>query len=123
MFGQGQAKPLIYDAIRPIFKLYGKEDDFQWYENEDPGTHNYQLDNREHAYRFFEKYLNQPGPPDEIPSDPEIRSYKELAAGLPADNLTILDLARQMARNIQRTPPPAGQVRLRIPGLLQNAPS
>src|SRR5437667_11687230 len=26
-------KPLIYDGIRPFFKLYGKEDVFQWYEN------------------------------------------------------------------------------------------
>ena len=46
-------KPLIYDGVRPFFQLYDKENVFQWYENRDPGTHNYQLDNREHAYRFF----------------------------------------------------------------------
>ena len=32
-------KPLIYDGIRPFFRLYGKEDVFQWHENRDPGRH------------------------------------------------------------------------------------
>src|SRR5437879_494582 len=46
-------KPLIYDGVKPFFQLYGKEDVFEWYENRDPGTHNYQLNNRVPAYRFF----------------------------------------------------------------------
>jgi len=32
-------KPLVYDSVKPFFKLYGREDVFQWYENRDPGTH------------------------------------------------------------------------------------
>ena len=99
-------KPLIFDAIKPIFKLYGKEDILGWYENRDPGTHNYQLDNRVQAYRFFSKNFNLPVIEKEIPSDSEIKSYDELAVGLPKDNLTILGLARKLASSITRQPVP-----------------
>ena len=53
-------KPLVYDSVKPFFKLYGREDVFQWYENRDPGTHNYQLNNREPAYRFFSQQFGLP---------------------------------------------------------------
>jgi dienelactone hydrolase len=100
-------KPLIYDGIRPFFKLYGKEDVFQWYENRDPGTHNYQLDNREHAYRFFSQQFGMPIVEKEIPAGQEIKTYDELVVGLPKDNLTILDLARKMASATKRSPVPS----------------
>ena len=100
-------KPLIYDGIRPFFKLYGKEDVFQWHENRDPGTHNYQLDNREHAYRFFSQQFGIPTAEKEIPSGQEIKTYEELVVGLPKDNLTILDLARKIAGATRRAPIPS----------------
>lgn len=100
-------KPLIYDGIRPFFKLYGKEDVFQWYENRDPGTHNYQLDNRERAYRFFSQQFGMPIVEREIPAGQEIKTYDELVVGLPKDNLTILDLARKMAGATRRSPIPS----------------
>lgn len=100
-------KPLIYDGIRPFFKLYGKEDVFQWYENRDPGNHNYQLDNRERAYRFFSQQFGMPIVEREIPAGQEIKTYDELVVGLPKDNLTILDLARKMAGATRRSPIPS----------------
>lgn len=100
-------KPLIYDGIRPFFKLYGKDDVFQWYENRDPGTHNYQLDNREHAYRFFSQQFGMSIVEKEIPAGQEIKTYDELVVGLPKDNLTILDLARKMAGATRRSPIPS----------------
>jgi len=100
-------KPLLYDGIQPFFKLYGKEDDFEYYENRDPGTHNYQLLNREQAYRFFSKHFNLPPIESEIPSGPEIKTYDELVVGLPKDNLTILGLARQLAGEVTRVPIPS----------------
>ena len=100
-------KPLLYDGIRPFFRLYGKEDDFEYYENRDPGTHNYQLLNREQAYRFFSKHFNLPPMESEIPAGPEIKTYDELVVGLPKDNLTILGLARQLASEITRAPIPS----------------
>jgi dienelactone hydrolase len=100
-------KPYTFDAIRPIFRLYGKEDAFQWYENRDPGNHNYQLDNREHAYRFFSEQFNLPRIESEIPVGQEIKSYEELEVGLPEDNLTILGLARKLGGEITRPPVPS----------------
>jgi dienelactone hydrolase len=96
-------KPHIFDAIRPVYKLYGKEDALGWYVNTDPGTHNYQRDNREHAYNFFGKYLQTPLQEAEIFSDPEVRSYQELSVGLPSTNLTLLSLAQKLAAEIRRT--------------------
>ena len=40
-------KPHIFDGVRTFFSLYGAANKFLWYENVDPGTHNYQRDNRE----------------------------------------------------------------------------
>lgn len=100
-------KPLNYDAIRPFFKLYGKEDNFAWHENRDPGTHNYQLDNRLASYRFFSAHFHLPPMDDESGIAPQIKSYDQLVVGLPKDNLTILGLARELAKQIQREPAPA----------------
>jgi dienelactone hydrolase len=103
-FRAGIVKPLNYDAIRPIFKLYGKEDLLTWHENNDPGDHNYQLDNRMQAYSFFAKRFNVPMIQKEID---DLRSYEELVVGLPPDNLTILGFARKLARAINRPPIPS----------------
>jgi dienelactone hydrolase len=101
------AKPYIYDAIRPIYRLYGKEDLLQWHENRDPGDHNYQLDNRIAAYRFFSKYFGLQPVDGELPIDAEIKSYKELEVGLPQDNLTIVGLARKVAASNPVAPVPS----------------
>ncbi|NWG13827.1 MAG: acetylxylan esterase [Acidobacteria bacterium] len=124
-FRAPMARPYIYDAIRPIFALYGKEDALEWHENRDPGNHNYQLDNRLAAYRFFSRHFGLPPIENEIPVDAEIKSYEELEVGLPKDNLTILGLARKIAASNVIPPVPsdnagsreewlrAGQARLR----------
>ena len=59
-------KPYVYDAVKPFFKVYGKEDVFSWHENTDPSTHNYQLDNRLQAYRFFSKHFGLPAIEQEL---------------------------------------------------------
>src|SRR5579859_254760 len=95
-------KPYIFDDVKKFFKLYGKEEALEWHENTDPGTHNYQLDNRQQSYRFFTKVFDLPPLDREVAVDREINTYDELAAGLPKDNLTILGLAKERARAISR---------------------
>ena len=95
-------KPDIFDRVRPLFRLYGKEDNLAWHENTDPSDHNYQRDNRIQAYRFLARHFGLPVPETETPVDAEIKSYEELAVGLPKDNLTILGLARKLAAGIER---------------------
>jgi dienelactone hydrolase len=106
-FRAGLVKPGIYDDVRPFFKLYGKEDVFTWHENRDPGTHNYQLDNRLADYRFFSKQFGLPLIDNEDGVAAEIKSYEELRVGLPKDNLTILGLAHKLAGEITRDPIPS----------------
>ncbi len=100
-------KPDIYDAIKPFFRLYGREDVFAWHENTEPGTHNYQLDNRQQSYAFFTRHFNLREVEREIPVDAEIKSYDDLVVGLPKDNLTVLGLAKKLAGEIRRIPMPA----------------
>jgi len=95
-------KPELYDPVKPFFKLYGKEDCFYFHENSDPGTHNYQLDNRQQSYAFFGKHFGIPGIEQEILVDPEIRSCEELVVGLPNDNLTLLGTAKKLAAMSKR---------------------
>jgi dienelactone hydrolase len=100
-------KPDVYDSIKPFFSLFHREDAFAWHENLDPGTHNYQLDNRLQAYRFLSIHFGMPIIEHEIPVDGEIKSYEELMVGLPQDNLTILGLAKKMAQSNNRAPIPS----------------
>jgi dienelactone hydrolase len=95
-------KPLVFEGTKPFFRLYGKENDLQWHENRDPGTHNYQLDNRLSAYAFLSKQFNLPPIEDEVGVAPELKSYEELVVGIPNDNLTILGLAQTVGRQITR---------------------
>jgi len=105
-------KPYIYDQVLPFFKLYGAENAFHWHENVDPGTHNYQLDNRQTAYAFFAEQFHLPAVTKEIPSDSEIHSLQELSGKLPKDNLTLAGLARKLGNQITHTPiPPTGNQR------------
>lgn len=101
-------KPRIFDAIQPFFKLYGKQDSFTWHENRDPGNHNYQLDNRLADYRFFTREFGLAPIENEDGVPAQVKSYDELKTTLPADNLTILDLARKLGRQIEREPVPSG---------------
>jgi hypothetical protein len=99
-------KPDIYDAIKPFYALYGKEDSLQFHQDTQVSAHNYQRDNRQQAYRFLSKWFNLPDKPDEIPVEKYVKSYSELASGVPADNLTILGLARQFASKIHHASVP-----------------
>ena len=101
-------KPYVFDAVKPFFRLYGKEDVFQFHQNINISAHNYGSDNREQAYRFFNTYFHLQGENAEIPAGQDIKSYDALEVGLPKDNLTILGLARKMAAKLTRPVPPSG---------------
>jgi hypothetical protein len=96
----------LYDEIKPFYRLYGKEAAFAWHENIDPGTHNFLLDNRQKSYAFFTEHFRMPVVNTEIPVDDQIMTGEELAVGLPANNLTILGLARKIAAANKHSDPP-----------------
>jgi cephalosporin-C deacetylase-like acetyl esterase len=100
-------KPYNYYQNLPFFKLYNAENSLRWHQNIDPGTHNYQLDNRQQAYAFFAEQFHMPPVTSEIPSSSEIFTMQQLAGSLPKDNLTTVGLARKLASRINRGEIPA----------------
>ena len=101
-FRAGVVKQGVFFDIQPFFRLSNHEQNLQWHENYDPGTHNYQRDNREALYRFLNSAfnLNSSSVEDED-TDREVRNAEDLVVGLPQDNVTILGLARTLARSSQ----------------------
>jgi hypothetical protein len=99
--------------VLPVFRLFGQESQFEWHENTDPGTHNYEVDNRQQSYRFFSQHFGLPvKTPPEVSVEAQLRTPEQLTVGVPTNNLTILGLARKLAREIKRDAvPPDGQAR------------
>jgi hypothetical protein len=106
-FEAGYALPPLLEAAEPIFKLYGKEKSLHSHVNEEPGTHNYEKDNREAFYRmvgdhFFAGTASYDA--KEIPSDKEVKTKEELAVELPANNATFHSLAVALSKDLPREP-------------------
>jgi dienelactone hydrolase len=105
-FRAGVVKQGVYNDIKPFYALYGKSDNLEWYDNQDPGTHNYQIESRERSYAFFDRVFHLDVSSKEDPdTDKEVRSSSELVVGLPKDNLTILSLAQSFAKSIHHEVP------------------
>ena len=106
-FRAGVVKQGVYSDIQPFFALMGAPGNLEWYENENPGTHNYQIDSRQQSYRFFDRAFHlEAGDKEDADTDTELQSYADLAVGVPPANLTIVGLARQRAQSIHHDPPP-----------------
>lgn len=100
-FESGYALKPLLDAAGPIFKLYGKQDALRSHVNDDPGTHNYEVDNRQALYRMLGDFFH-PDDEDfdakEIPSGDEVKNADELHVELPADNQDFHTLAMELAK-------------------------
>ena len=104
-FAADHALPPLLDAARPIYRLFGKENDLRWHVNHVPGNHNFGRENREALYRavgdaFFpgdEKYVRQ-----EIPCESQIKKADELEVDLPAANEDFHTLALKLAAKLPR---------------------
>jgi dienelactone hydrolase len=106
-FRAGVVKQGVYSDIQPFFALMGAPGNLEWYENENPGTHNYQIDSRQQSYRFFDRAFHlEASDKEDADTDTELQSYADLAVGVPATNLTVVTLARQRAQLIHHDPPP-----------------
>jgi len=122
-FRAGMVKPVVEEPAQKVYGLFGKGALLVWHENRDPGTHNYQLDNREQAYRFFSRAFDLPPILTDSPeAASEVRGYDELVVGLPAGNSTILDLARRIAAGLVRAPAPPEAARARLRDVVRYRP-
>ncbi len=106
-FESGYAlKPLV-DAAQPIFQLFGKKDALRTHVNDDPGTHNYEQDNRQALYRMLGDFFfpgDKQFDPKEIPSADEVKSKEELQIELPAENQDFHTLALTFSKELPRQP-------------------
>jgi dienelactone hydrolase len=103
-FRAGVVKQGVFSDIQPFFALMGSPQNLEWYENENPGTHNYQVDSREVSYGFFNRAFHLPaGGKEDV--DSEVQSPSDLVVGIPGDNLTIVSLASQLGQSIHHDPP------------------
>ena len=97
-------QPLV-DAASPVFELFGKKDYLRTHINYDPGTHNYEQENREALYRMLGDHF-YPGDPDfnaeEIPSGDEIKTAEELMVELPEKNEDFNTLALALSKDLPR---------------------
>ena len=102
-FEAGYALEPLLEAARPAFSLYGALDALRSHVNSDPGTHNYEQDNREALYRMLGAFF-YPDDPEldtkEIPSDEEVKTAEELFVELPEKNQDFNSLALQLAADL-----------------------
>jgi len=96
----------------PFFKLYGKADALQFYQSTLISAHNYALEDQAQAFAFFIKHFHLTADSTEIPVGQYVKTYDELKGGIPEDNLTILGLARKMAKQLTRPPIPMSPAEL-----------
>lgn len=96
----------LAQAGRSSFRLCEAEERFQIHINEDPGTHNFEQDNREAFYRFLNRQL-LPAEMEKYDleldvADEEIKTADELHVPLPTENLTLHTLALQLSESLPR---------------------
>lgn len=108
-FASPHALPPLIDAALPIYALFGRAGNVRSHINHDPGTHNYLVDNRNAFFQMISDHwsrLDHVINPCEIPSDAEVKTAEALSVDLPAGNLTIAALAKNLASTLPRAREP-----------------
>jgi hypothetical protein len=107
-FASGHALPPLLEAGRPAFALFGKADYLQHHVNLDPGTHNFEKDNREALYRMLAIHFSRPGDDwtlTEIGSSDELKTPDQLQVALPEVNADFNTLALDIHRKLPKPDP------------------
>jgi hypothetical protein len=103
-FEAGYALPPLVRAAEPFFKLRNAGAALRSHVNADPGTHNFDRDNREALYRMIGDHFfpdSKDYPRAEFPAA-DVKTPAELAVDLPKDALTLNGLARGLAETLPR---------------------
>ena len=104
-FESGYALPPLVDAAAPIFELFGKRDALRTHVNDVPGTHNFEVDNRQALYRMLGAFFyagDKQFDAKEIPSDAEVKTEEQLRVPLPSPNEDFHTLALALAKQLPR---------------------
>lgn len=98
--------PSVFDPVVPFYRLYDRVDSFRMHVNEDPGTHNYDKDNRLHFYAHLNENFGLGWDKAEPAWDGEIKTFDELRVGIPETNATLVSLAGPFMADLPRHPAP-----------------
>lgn len=108
-FAAPHALPPLLAAARPIYQLYGRADALHDHVNFDPGTHNFERDNREALYKVVGQHWysgDSTYSATEIDAAKEVKTAEQLAVDLPPDNLDFERLAQRLAQTLPHVPTP-----------------
>jgi dienelactone hydrolase len=110
-FQTAETLPVIYDAVVPTYQAFGALDRFASHNNLDPGTHNYEADNRSQFYKFLNSHFKIKTPQNDIHKPDEIYQENALNVGLPLEQETIQHIAAIRARKLayEKSPPKSPQ--------------
>lgn len=102
-FGSDHALEPLLEAAQPIFALYGQKDRLRSHINYEPGTHNFEVDNRQALYaivgaEFFAGDASYSA--TEIPAEAEVKTAAELDVPLPNNNLDFHQLALSLSKGL-----------------------
>ncbi|MBC8354391.1 MAG: hypothetical protein H8E66_20540 [Planctomycetes bacterium] len=100
-------KPNTFDPVVPFYEQAGAADKLEYYANSEPGTHNYDQDNREQLYRFLDHHFFpfEKRGHSEFPSLDEVLTHKELNVPLPDETADFHTLAAEAARGLPKPLP------------------
>lgn len=102
-FAAPHALPPLLEATRPVYKLLGAAENLHDHINYDPGTHNFERDNREALYKVIGQHWfagDATFSPNEIECAGEVRTAEQLAVELPEDNLDFQKLAERLMQKL-----------------------
>ena len=125
-FAAPHALPPLLEATRPVYALLGKPENLHDHVNYDPGTHNFERDNREALYKVIGQhwFAGEAGySPNEIECQAEVRTAEQLAVELPDDNLDFQKLAERLMQDLPAAKADRDALRsvLRLPATQEKA--
>jgi hypothetical protein len=102
--------------VLPTYQAFAASDRFASYNNLDPGTHNYEADNRSQFYQFLNSHFNMKTPKNDIHNPGELYPESALNVGLPVEQETIQHIAAIRARKLahEKNPPKSPQEKEQI---------
>jgi hypothetical protein len=106
-FRAALVKPDLFDRVQPFFRLFDSDANLVWQRNDEAGRHEYGVASRRATYGFLARHFHLTPPAELADADVSIKTRGDLAVGVPADNLTILGLARRLAAEVEREDIPA----------------
>jgi hypothetical protein len=105
-FAAPHALPPLLEAARPVYQLFGQAANLHEHINYDPGTHNFERDNREALYKVIGQHWFEGSgsySPVEIDCEADVQTTEQLSVELPEGNLDLQSLAQQV---MQKLPSP-----------------